>query len=73
MGECPEECGNWSATDPISSEQRAPELKPWRVELSEIIGHLGSAIVQSCDKDDRIIMDHIRAAHEIAKIVRRKA
>lgn len=51
----------------------APELEPWRDELSEIIGHLGSAIVQSCDKDDQIIMDHVKAAHEIAKIVRRKA
>lgn len=45
----------------------------WRTELSEIIGHLGSAIVQSCDKDDRIIMDHVKAAYEIAKIVRRQA
>ncbi len=48
-------------------------LEPWRDELSEIIGHLGSAIVQSCAKDDQIIMDHVKAAHEIAKIVRRKA
>jgi hypothetical protein len=50
-----------------------PELEPWRDELSEIIGHLGAAIIQSCDKDDQIIMDHVKAAHEIAKIVRRKA
>lgn len=45
----------------------------WRTELSEIIGHLGSAITQSCDKDDRIIMDHVKAAYEIAKVVRRQA
>ncbi len=51
----------------------AEALKPCRDELSEIIGHLGAAIVQSTDRDDRIIMDHIKAAHEIAKIVRRKA
>lgn len=68
-----EECGNWSATDPVSREQRAPELKPWQIELSEIIGHLGSAIVQSTNSDDRIIMDHVRAAYEIAKVVRRQA
>lgn len=52
---------------------RVPQLKPWREELSEIIGHLSSAIVQSCDKDDRIIMDHVKAAYEIAKVVKRKA
>jgi len=45
----------------------------WRDELSEIIGHLGSAITQSVASDDQIIMDHVKAAHEIAKIVRRKA
>lgn len=45
----------------------------WRVELDEVIAHLGAAIMQSTDRDDRIIMDHVKAAHEIAKIVRRKA
>lgn len=45
----------------------------WTTELSEIIGHLGSAIVQSTNSDDRIIMDHVRAAYEIAKVVRRHA
>ena len=45
----------------------------WTTELSEIIGHLGSAIVQSTNSDDRIIMDHVRAAYEIAKVVRRQA
>lgn len=51
----------------------APELKSWRTELDEVISHLGGAVMQSTDKDDRIIMDHVKAAHEIAKIVRRKA
>lgn len=51
----------------------AIELEPWRTELDEIIGHLGSAITQSVASDDQIIMDHVKAAHEIAKIVRRKA
>jgi hypothetical protein len=51
----------------------AGELKPWRVELDEVIGHLGAAVIQSTSSDDQIIMDHIKAAHEIAKIVRRQA
>lgn len=50
-----------------------PQLEPWRDELSEIIGHLGAAITQSVANDDQIIMDHVKSAHEIAKIVRRKA
>jgi len=58
---------------PDSKNVHAPELKPWRVELDELIGHLGTAVVQSTDREDQIIMDHIKAAHEIAKIVRRKA
>jgi len=41
--------------------------------LAEIVGHLGAAIIQSTTSDDQIIMDHVKAAHEIAKIVRRKA
>ncbi len=28
-------------------------------------GHLGSAISQSIDSDDRIIMDHVKAAYEL--------
>lgn len=58
---------------PAPAEGVTVELEPWRDELSEIVGHLGAAIVQSCAKDDQIIMDHVKAAHEIAKIVRRKA
>lgn len=42
-------------------------------ELSEIIGHLGTAIAQSIASDDQVIMDHVKAAYEIAKAVRRKA
>jgi hypothetical protein len=49
------------------------ELEPWRSELEEITSHLGAAIMQSTDSDDKIIMDHVKAAHEIAKIIRRKA
>ncbi len=32
--------------------------------------HLGAAISQSIPKDDQIIMDHVKAAYEILKIVR---
>lgn len=57
-----------------AAEPPREKINPrWRTELDEIVGHLGSAIAQSCAKDDQIIMDHVRAAHEIAKIVRRQA
>jgi hypothetical protein len=58
---------------PLYTAPPSPELEPWRDELSEIIGHLGAAIIQSVASDDQTIMDHVKAAHEIAKIVRRKA
>ena len=32
--------------------------------------HLGAAVVQSCQSDDQIIMDHVKAAYEILKVVR---
>jgi hypothetical protein len=50
-----------------------PGLTSWQDELDEVIGHLGAAITQSVATDDQIIMDHIRSAYEIAKIVRRRA
>jgi len=31
--------------------------------------HLGAAVVQSIPADDQIIMDHVRAAYEILKVV----
>jgi hypothetical protein len=40
--------------------------------LSEIIGHLGASIIQSVPADDQIIMDHVKAAHELAKAARRQ-
>ena len=45
----------------------------WRTELDEIVSRLGAAITQSIASDDQIIMDHVKAAHEIAKVVRRQA
>ena len=32
--------------------------------------HLGAAVGQSCLWDDQIIMDHVKAAYEILKVVR---
>jgi hypothetical protein len=37
--------------------------------LGEIVGHLHAAIVQSIQSDDQIIMEHIRVAHEMAKLL----
>ena len=45
----------------------------WRTELDEIVSRLGAAITQSIASDDQIIMDHVKAAHDIAKVVRRQA
>jgi hypothetical protein len=50
-----------------------PELAPWRTELNEVIGHLGACCIQFVDSDDRIIREHVHAAHEILKVLRRKA
>jgi hypothetical protein len=51
-----------------------PHLSPVTVEalLLEIIGHLGASIIQSIPTDDQIIMDHVKAAHELAKAARRQ-
>lgn len=35
-------------------------------QLLEIMGHLGAALIQQAPSDDKIIMDHVRDAHEIA-------
>ena len=40
--------------------------------LNEVIGHLGASIIQSVPADDQIIMDHVKAAHELAKAARRQ-
>lgn len=64
---------NHDTTTDILSDNALPpveQLKTWQTELDEIISHLAGAIMQSTDRDDRIIMDHVKAAHEIAKKVR---
>lgn len=40
--------------------------------LTEIMAHLGASIIQSVPTDDQIIMDHVKAAHELAKVARRQ-
>jgi hypothetical protein len=41
--------------------------------LLEIIAHLGAAISQSIPTDDQIIMEHVRAAHGLARLLRKAA
>jgi hypothetical protein len=45
--------------------------------LEEIVGHLGAARIQRDPSDDKIIAEHIDAAHEAAvtawRIVRKEA
>jgi hypothetical protein len=51
----------------------APELRPWSEELQDAREHLAACIQQSLpDRDDQIIMDHVRAANEILKVIVRK-
>ncbi len=38
--------------------------------IEQACGHLYSAVTQSCPSDDQIIMDHVKAAYEILKLVR---
>lgn len=35
--------------------------------LAEIRAHLGAALAQVIDSDDKIIVEHLRAAYEIAR------
>lgn len=41
-----------------------------RAILDEICGHLGAAVGQMLPSDDRIICEHVKAAHEFAKLLR---
>ena len=50
--------------DPASMIEQRGKL---RQALLEIAGELGAALVQQSPKDDKIIMDHVREAHDIAK------
>lgn len=46
---------------------------PAAAVLDEIVGHLGAAVGASIPSDDQIIMGHVRAAYELARILRRAA
>lgn len=48
-----------------------PEGVPTTVLLDEITAHLGAAISQSLPSDDQIIMEHVRAAHGLARLLRK--
>jgi len=50
--------------DPASLIEQRGKL---RQALLEIAGELGAALVQQSPTDDKIIMDHVREAHDIAK------
>lgn len=50
--------------DPASLIDQRGKL---RQALLEIAGELGAALVQQSPNDDKIIMDHVREASEIAK------
>lgn len=39
--------------------------------LLEIIAHLGAAVIQRAPSDDKIIMDHVQDAHNLAVQLRR--
>lgn len=39
-------------------------------EIEEAIGHLGAAMAQQSPSDDKIIMDHVRAAHDLLRRAR---
>lgn len=39
--------------------------------LLEIIGHLGAAISRMLPSDDQRIAEHVRAAHDLAKLLRK--
>lgn len=38
--------------------------------ISEAKAHLGAAIMQMVDTDDQIICDHVKAAHELLRLIR---
>ncbi len=46
------------------------ELGVRETAIEAACAHLGAAVVQSCHSDDQIIMDHVKAAYEILKVVR---
>lgn len=69
-------------TDPLSAAMRSHVREdygttlpgvPAKTMLDEICGHLGAARMQLLPTDDQIIAEHLIAAHDLAKILRRAA
>jgi hypothetical protein len=55
----------------MSNQDRAPSIIPGDVDqLSEIIAHLGAALMQVHPSDDPIIIGHVKTAHELAVALR---
>ncbi len=50
-----------------------PASIPSAVVIEEIVAHLGAAMSQMIPTDDKYICEHVRAAHDLAKMLRRAA
>ncbi len=55
-----------------SAQLSATDLPPISAAkaISEAKAHLGAAIMQMVDTDDQIICDHVKAAHELLRLIR---
>lgn len=51
-----------------------PPDAPWEADtLLEIASHLGAALIQADPADDRLILNHVRDAHQLAIDLYRKS
>lgn len=53
---------DWGKTEPTCSDYAQCHCQE---QIEQAIGELGAAIIQSVPSDDKIIMDHVRAAHRL--------
>ena len=65
--------GDRAVVNGAASVSAVPASVPSASLLDEIVGHLGAAISQSLPTDDQRIMEHVRAAYDYARIIRRAA
>jgi hypothetical protein len=57
---------DWGKPEPTCSDFKQCHVAPENLKkIEEAIGELGAAINQSSPSDDKIIMDHVRAAHRL--------
>ena len=63
------EGGNSMTTDEMFTviDQAKSRVASDRARLDQIRAHLGAALVQTIDSDDKIIVEHMRAAYELAR------